>query len=84
MTEQQNVLTPTINAEGKYTITVTQEEFVEICYALEVLRKKREASRICQRKKYEKEAAGKLAKGEGERRQYRKALNLVIINPNKQ
>jgi hypothetical protein len=88
MSEQ--ILTASITSDGRYTITVTPSEFREICYSLDVLRKKREAARVCQRKKYEQQQKEKEREKEklnehttdvNYRREYRKALNLVLLDP---
>ena len=76
-TEDINTLMPTIDQDGKYCLKLTLQEFNEISYALQVLKMKRDASRAFQRKKYEKVAA----KSTGEKHQYRKSMNLIMINP---
>ena len=75
-----SILTPTITDKRRYILDVSEAEFNEICYALEVLSKKRESARQTSKKKYELKKQQEQQEGVV-KREYRRAVNLVIAKP---
>ena len=72
----QQILTATHNNDETITITMGLDEYKEVCYALQVLNKKRVLARTCQRRKYDKQR-----EVDNPKRGYRKSMNLVIMSP---
>lgn len=78
----QQELTAIILPDGKFQLTVSKIEFEEICHALSVVQRKREAAKKWQRKNAEKIREEKMKNPEPEIPKQapvrRRAINLAI------